>query len=249
MELLPKLSFFLWLVHADAQHAYGLLQCQGRSSDGHDATLLMTLYYDKMLYLQYNSTLGKVIGSTKTGENIAKLLNNDFYLNRTKHLLEKCRTWMTQTYDIFDKKVEPKVRLRLAEGTRPATLVCSVYDFYPKEILVTWQRNGKKVTSKVTSTESLPVGNWLYQRHSHLQHTPSAGDRVSCVVEHGSLQEPRIYHWEPSAESEKLKMILGSTGLAVGLLSFLVGLIYSTRGAPERQEVPGTDDNMDGQEE
>ncbi|XP_061531272.1 H-2 class II histocompatibility antigen, E-S beta chain-like [Phycodurus eques] len=248
MHPLSQLCFCLVCLRADAQYIHALLQCQGTSSDGRDMILLLQIYYDKMLYLQYSSTSGNFSAETKTGKQIAKILNSH-YLNNIKRKVEDCKTWIKETYDIFDRKVEPKVRLRLAEGTSdgrpPAALVCSVYDFYPKDIAVTWLRNGEKVTSNVTSTESLPNGNWLYQRHSHLQHTPTPGHTVSCMVEHGSLQEPRIYDWEPMPESVRNKITLGATGLIVGLLSFSAGLIYYRRNVPGCERVSTSGDSRD----
>ncbi|GLD71689.1 H-2 class II histocompatibility antigen, E-S beta chain-like protein, partial [Lates japonicus] len=55
-------------------------------------------------------------------------------------------------------------------GKHPAMLVCSVYDFYPKQI--------RMVTGTTRST--------------HLEYTPRSGEKISCVVEHPSLKEPLI---------------------------------------------------------
>lgn len=99
--------------------------------------------------------------------------------------------------------VKPYVRLRSAEAgssRHPAMLVCSAYGFYPKQIHLTWLRNGKKVTKDVTSTEELPNGNWLYQIHSHLEYTPRHGEKITCVVEHASLMDPEVHDWGRSVQ-------------------------------------------------
>ena len=74
-------------------------------------------------------------------------------------------------------------------------LMCSAYNFYPRMIRVTWYRDGQKVTSDVSATEELADGDWFYQIHSHLEFTPKAGEKISCVVEHASFKEPREFVW------------------------------------------------------
>lgn len=94
--------------------------------------------------------------------------------------------------------VEPYVTLSSVKAEysqHQLMLICSIYDFYPKKIKVTWLRDGKEITSDVTSTDELPNGNWLYQYHSNLEFTPKPGEKISCMVEHASLREPKIYNW------------------------------------------------------
>lgn len=94
--------------------------------------------------------------------------------------------------------VEPYVILRAvkSEGSKhPRVLVCSVYNFYPKQISVTWLRDGRETTSDVTSTDELSDGNWLHQVHSYLEFTPTPGEKISCRVEHASLMKPKLYDW------------------------------------------------------
>lgn len=116
-----------------------------------------------------------------------------------------------------------------------------MYDFYPKQIRVTWLRNGKEVTSDVTSTDELPNGNWLYQMHSYLEFTPRPGEKITCMVEHASLMEPKLYDWDPKPESERNKIAVGSAGLLLGLVFFLPGLIcYTKKNTTGRVLVPAS---------
>lgn len=89
--------------------------------------------------------------------------------------------------------------MTLQEGDHTSShdtiLVCSVYDFYPEHILVTWYLNGQEVTEGVTISEVMTNGDCTYQVHSYLECTPIPKDRVTCTVEHVSLKEPKSSYW------------------------------------------------------
>uniref|UniRef100_A0A3B4VH21 H-2 class II histocompatibility antigen, E-S beta chain-like n=1 Tax=Seriola dumerili TaxID=41447 RepID=A0A3B4VH21_SERDU len=117
-------------------------------------------------------------------------------------------------------------------------LVCRVFDFYPKQIRVSWHRDGQEVSSDVTSTDELADGDWFYQVHSHLEYTPRSGEKISCVVEHASLKEPLVTDWDPSMpESERNKIAIGASGLILGLILSLAGFIYYRRKARGQKPV------------
>uniref|UniRef100_A0A4W5K0K1 Immunoglobulin C1-set domain-containing protein n=1 Tax=Hucho hucho TaxID=62062 RepID=A0A4W5K0K1_9TELE len=61
--------------------------------------------------------------------------------------------------------------------------MCSAFDFYPKPIRVTWWR------------DELGDGDWYYQIHSHLDYTPKSEEKISCMLKHRSLTQPKMHHW------------------------------------------------------
>ncbi|KAM7383500.1 hypothetical protein PAMP_003146 [Pampus punctatissimus] len=235
--LLPLLAF----LRADALYGQMLVHCQFSSPDGHNVLYLEQYYFNKILMAQYNSTLAKMIGYTKKTKEIADFLNRDTkFINHQIWKTEVCKRNSRQVYTSgLLNPVEPYVWLRSVEAVsskHPGMLVCSVYNFYPKQIRVTWLRNGKKVTSDVTSIEELSNGNWLYQVHYYLEYTPIPGEKITCMVEHASLMEPKLYDWKPTSPSGVSKIAVGIAGMLLGLVFSAAGLIYYKKKSAGRPE-------------
>ncbi|XP_029996502.1 rano class II histocompatibility antigen, A beta chain-like isoform X1 [Sphaeramia orbicularis] len=117
--------------------------------------------------------------------------------------------------------------VKVTRVMHPSGLLCSAYDFYPKQIRVMWFRNGQEV---VSFTEAIPDGDWYYQIHSYLEYTPTPGQTISCVVEHTSLHEPLIQVWDSSLpKSQRIIDGVGTFFLVLGLVCMSVGFIYYKR--------------------
>ncbi|XP_039679054.1 H-2 class II histocompatibility antigen, E-S beta chain-like isoform X2 [Perca fluviatilis] len=226
---------------------YAVDRCVFNSSDLNDIEYIYSHYYNMEEYVRFSSSVGKYVGYTEYGVKNAERWNKDpSELARRKAAKEAyCKHNIDIDYQVaLTKSAEPYVRLSSTEpsgGKHSAMLVCSVYDFYPKHIRVKWTRDGQEVTSDVTSTDELADGDWYYQIHSHLEYTPRSGEKISCMVEHASLKEPLITHWDPSMpESEKNKIAIGASGLILGLVLSLAGFIYYKRKARGRILVPSS---------
>ncbi|XP_073341042.1 H-2 class II histocompatibility antigen, E-S beta chain-like [Pagrus major] len=235
------LCLLLLFSRADALFGYIVGRCQFTSSD--DLVYLAQVYFNKVFLGQYNSTLGKYTGYTEKAKEITDGFNkNHKMLEQEKKNYNKCKTYIPLILDLFSQTaVEPSVTLRSVEAAgskHPGMLICSVYKFFPKQIRVTWLRNGKEVTSDVTSTEEMANGNWLYQIHSHLEYTPRLGETITCKVEHASLMEPQLHEWVPKPASERNKIAVGTAGLLLGLVIFIAGLIYYKKNTSGRMLVP-----------
>nr|APD68836.1 MHC class II antigen beta chain [Trachinotus ovatus] len=235
---------FIAVYTADGFEEFYLTRCVFNSTDPKDIRYIRSYYYDKMEYIRFDSSVGKHVGYTEFGVKNAERFNNGPQVvqeraEKERYCVHNIQIW----YQSFlTKSAEPYVRLHSTTppaGKHPAMLVCSVYDFYPKKIRVSWRRDGQEVTSDVTSTDELADADWYYQIHSHLEYTPRSGEKISCVVEHASLKEPRVTDWDPSmSESERNKIAIGTSGLILGLILSLAGFIYYKRKARGRILVP-----------
>ncbi|XP_067111177.1 DLA class II histocompatibility antigen, DR-1 beta chain-like [Osmerus mordax] len=226
------MALVLSIQKADGYVEFRVSRCVFSS---HGTEYIDSYSFNKIEDVRFNSTVGVYVGYTEIGLLYAKQWNTPEKLAQERAQLEGyCKHNTAIDYStILDKHVKPSVRLSSgspSSGRHHAMLVCGAYDYYPKQIKVTWMRDGQEVTSDVTSTEELVDGDWYYQIHSQLEYTPKSGEKISCMVEHASLDKPIVEHWDPSLpESEKSKIAIGASGLVLGLVLTLAGLIYYQR--------------------
>ncbi|XP_077080475.1 H-2 class II histocompatibility antigen, E-S beta chain isoform X1 [Siphateles boraxobius] len=241
----PVLMLSAFIGTADGYYHNRMDECVYSTSDYSDMVYLLSYSFNKAVELQYNSTVGKFVGFTEFGVKRAERLNKD--QARLQQLKAQVDTFCRHNAQILDSAVRdetvlPKVKLssvKQAEGNHPAVLMCSAYDFYPEQIKVSWLRDGKLMTSEVTSTMKMADGDWYYQIHSELEYTPTSGEKVSCVVEHASSTQPIVKDWNPSMpESERNKITIGSSGLVLGIIIAAAGLIYYKKKSSGRILVP-----------
>nr|AFD01262.1 MHC class II beta subunit [Oreochromis niloticus] len=224
---------------------YWVGRCDFNSTELEDIEFILSVYYNKIEVNRFDSDVGKFVGYTEYGVKNAEYWNNDqaflagWRAQKETYCQHNIGVWYS---NILSKSAQPNVKLHSttpASSHHPAMLVCSVYDFYPSKIKVSWHRDGQEITSDVTSTEGMADGDWYYQTHSHLEYTPRSGEKISCVVEHASLKEPLITDWDSSMpESERNKLAIGASGLILGLILSLAGFIYYRRKARGRILVP-----------
>ncbi|XP_026852303.2 H-2 class II histocompatibility antigen, E-D beta chain-like [Electrophorus electricus] len=228
----------------DGYYHYVIAECLSSSSALTDVVLIATFYFNKDPVLRFNSTVGEYVGFTELGVKNAEIWNKGPEVQQARAQLEGyCKNNLRIDYSaVLDKAVKPKVQLKSelqSDGSRPALLMCSAYDFYPPVIKISWLRDGQKVTSAVTSTEEMPEGDWFYQIHSQLDYIPKSGERISCVVEHASFQQPMVYDWDPTLpESERNKVAIGASGLVLGIILSAAGFIYYKKKSTGRILVP-----------
>uniref|UniRef100_A0A8C1DP72 Ig-like domain-containing protein n=1 Tax=Cyprinus carpio carpio TaxID=630221 RepID=A0A8C1DP72_CYPCA len=223
----PILMLSAFTGTADGYYEYTMYDCVYSTRDYSDMEYLVSLSFNKVVHLQFNSSVGKFVGYTEQGVKYAENLNKDQAL--LQQLKAQADTACRSNAQLADSSVRDKTGecyrtllsavLRQAGGSRPAVLMCSAYEFYPKKIKVSWLRDGKEMTSDVTSTMEMADGDWYYQIHSELEYTPKSGEKISCMVEHASFSKPMITDWDPSfPEGERNKIAIGASGLVLGII-------------------------------
>ncbi|XP_062398420.1 rano class II histocompatibility antigen, A beta chain-like isoform X2 [Sardina pilchardus] len=217
----------------DGYYSSSVVQCRFSSWDLTDLEYIKSYWFNKDPYIVFNSTVGKFVGYTELGVRNAEVWNKDpallAQMQAQKDRYCKPNAEM-KINNILTKAAEPEMMLRLtrsSSGGQPAVLMCSAYSFYPKPIRMTWYRDGQEVTGDVVFSEELADGDWYYQMHSHLEFTPKSGEKISCVVEHSSLKEPKELVWEPSmSRAERHMVAMGVAEMVLGLSFAAAGFIY-----------------------
>uniref|UniRef100_A0A8C9SC56 H-2 class II histocompatibility antigen, E-S beta chain-like n=1 Tax=Scleropages formosus TaxID=113540 RepID=A0A8C9SC56_SCLFO len=219
-------------------------ECRFTSGDLKDLEFIDRYIFNKVEYARYNSTENKFIGYTEFGVKNAERWNKEGENDRLHTGLDGyCRhnAELGVQY-ILGHSVQPSVKVKSVKSgsQRHSTmLVCSAYNFYPEGIKLTWLRDGKEVKTDVTSTEELYDGDWYHQIHSYLELTSKSGETIACKVEHSSFSEPKVFKWDPSTlDGERNKVIIGASGLVLGLILSLAGVIYYKKKSTGRILVP-----------
>ncbi|XP_036371590.1 major histocompatibility complex class I-related gene protein-like [Megalops cyprinoides] len=101
--------------------------------------------------------------------------------------------------EILERKVPPEVSLLRRDPSSPVT--CLATGFFPKGIVVSWQKDGEDLHEDVELLETLSNEDGTFQTRSRLTVSPAdlKEHKFSCIVDHSSLEKNII---KPVSEEE-----------------------------------------------
>ncbi|KAL7392742.1 hypothetical protein ABVT39_000991 [Epinephelus coioides] len=182
-------------------YAYQMIYDCEYSDNITDVVFFVKNIFNQKISTLYDSRVGKYVGFGAYGmKNAAHYNGQAWKMEERKRQVETLCRYNARLFrrSTLDRKLPPVVRVHPTKPTdygKRSMLQCSVTDFFPCEVRVSWLKDGVEVTSDVSSTDVLANGDWSFQLHSYLELTPRRGERVSCRVDHSSLTESLEVDW------------------------------------------------------
>ncbi|XP_040588445.1 patr class I histocompatibility antigen, CH28 alpha chain-like [Mesocricetus auratus] len=188
----------------DGSHTF---QCFIGCDMGPDRRLLRGHYrhaFDGHDYISLNEDLRTWTVADKTAQ-IAQRQWEEKYVAEDIGIFlgGRCLPWLLWHLDlgkeILQRSDPPKAHV--TRHPRPegnVTLKCWALGFYPAEITLTWQRDGKDQTLDMEMMDTRPAGDGNFQKWAAVVLPPGEEQRYTCHVHHEGLPEPLTLRWEPS---------------------------------------------------
>ncbi|KAG9261547.1 H-2 class I histocompatibility antigen, Q9 alpha chain-like [Astyanax mexicanus] len=108
-----------------------------------------------------------------------------------KNYLENtCVEWLLK-YVSYGRSTLERKEVSVFQKDSSSPVVCHATGFFPKAVMISWQKNGEELNEDVELRETLPNQDGTFQKRSILTLTPEElkNNKYSCVVQHSSLEK------------------------------------------------------------
>ncbi|KAI4902591.1 hypothetical protein NFI96_022743 [Prochilodus magdalenae] len=122
---------------------------------------------------------------------------NSYTAVSIKNYLEnECPDWLMKyvgySRSTPERKVRPEVSVFQKDSSSP--VVCHATGFYPKPVMISWQKNGEDLDEGVELRETLPNLDGTFQKRSILTVSPEElkENKYTCIIQHSSLEKEMV---------------------------------------------------------
>ncbi|KAJ8339802.1 hypothetical protein SKAU_G00344350 [Synaphobranchus kaupii] len=186
--------------------------------------------YDGEDFITYDLKNQRYTEAVKQGFQIRLHWNHmtDMLEYRKQYLTQQCvedlKKYVRST---LERKVAPEVSLLQKNSSSPVT--CHVTGFFPRGVMVTWQRNGEDLDVDVELGGTVPNEDGTFQTKSHLRVKPEdwKSQKYTCTVQHKSLEQDIILSVTEENINKDLKTPNPPLGIIIGCVvgALLLALI------------------------
>uniref|UniRef100_L7MZP5 Ig-like domain-containing protein n=1 Tax=Anolis carolinensis TaxID=28377 RepID=L7MZP5_ANOCA len=151
---------------------------------------------------------------------------------RKVYLEEICIEWLQRYLDYGKESLlrtdKPEVKVtRKEDYDGMETLICRVGGFYPKEIDITWTKDGEVWMQDVFHGLVSPNSDGTYYTWRSVMVDPKESERYKCHVEHDGLPNPVDVAWEEP--DSNLGIIIGCVVGVLLLIGVMAGIYFKKR--------------------
>nr|ACD54830.1 MHC class I antigen [Amblyrhynchus cristatus] len=144
------------------------------------------------------------------------------------YLEETCIEWLERYLGYGNKTLlrrePPEVKVaHKADDDNMETLICRVGGFYPKEIDISWTKDGKNWMQDTFHGLVSPNSDGTYYTWWSIKIDPKDRERYKCRVEHDGLEKPLDLAWEEPVSASNLGLIITCVVGVVLLVAVIVG--------------------------
>ncbi|KAB5528250.1 hypothetical protein PHYPO_G00138140 [Pangasianodon hypophthalmus] len=119
--------------------------------------------------------------------------NNFWKIYLEKECIEWLKKYLSYGRETLERKVRPEASVLQKHSPSPE-VVCHATGFFPKAVVISWQKDGEEVHENVELRETLPNQDGSFQKRSIL--TVPAEElqkhNYTCVIQHSSLEKELV---------------------------------------------------------
>ncbi|XP_036416368.1 H-2 class I histocompatibility antigen, Q9 alpha chain-like [Colossoma macropomum] len=132
--------------------------------------------------------------------------------------IEDLKKYVGYGRSTLERKVSPEVSLFQKDSSSP--VVCHATGFFPKAVMISWQKNGEDLHEDVELRETLPNQDGTFQKRSVLSVSPEELNKhdYTCTIQHSSLEKETVL----KVSECRVMSGGGSVGIIIGAVVVLV---------------------------